>query len=105
MHSLDGEVLLPVLERVSRGAITVQHDKQAREWYSDDGRRCLFATYLFQALVELNYIYWDSMIGEPGKLRVRQDGIWAVKLDDKGHQMLKRLRETADRDAKLLTHQ
>ncbi len=80
--SLDDEILLPVLERVHRGAIEVKCDEYGRPWYYDNGRQCLFATRLFETLVELNYLRWDSLVGEPTKLRVRQDGIWEVRLDD-----------------------
>jgi hypothetical protein len=88
---LDDEVMFLALDRVRRGTITVQHDDFRREWYHEDGRQCLFATYLLQVLAEQDYIYWDGYIEDRGRLVVRQDGIWAIKLTDKGRAELDRL--------------
>lgn len=63
--SLDYEVLWPILDRVARGTVEVRHGEK-REWYYDDGRQCLFATYLLDKLTEQDYIYWDPYIGEVG---------------------------------------
>jgi hypothetical protein len=90
---LDDDVLLPVLDRVYRGTITVRHDEYHREWYSEEGRQCLFATDLLRVLVELDYAYWDGYVEENGRLLARQDGTWTIKLSDKGHELLKRLTE------------
>ena len=73
----------------------MKNDDYGWPWYHDDGRHCPFATYLLEVLTQQDYIRWDSYIEQGGKLVVRQDGIWAVKLDDKGHQLLNRLRERA----------
>lgn len=40
MMSLDDEVLGPILDRVSRGVITVRIDEYGWPWYLDDGRHC-----------------------------------------------------------------
>jgi len=49
--TLDSEVLLPVLERIRSSTITVKNDDYGRTWYHDNGRPCLFATYLLHVLV------------------------------------------------------
>lgn len=91
-RSLDDEVLLPVLERVHRGTITVRPDEYGYPWYRDGDRHCGFAGYLLEKLTEQGYTRWDSYIEGPhGGWVVRDDGVWAVKLEDKGREWLERL--------------
>jgi hypothetical protein len=91
-RSLDGEMLWPVLDRVARGAITVRLDEFGYPWYRDGERHCEFAGYLLDKLTERGYTRWDSMVkGPEGRWVVRGDGLHAVQLDDKGHELHKRL--------------
>lgn len=90
--SLDDEVLWPILDRVKRGTIEVRIDEYGWPCYLDEGRRCPFSGYLLDKLVEQDYARWDSMVeGPQGRLIVRDDGLRAVKLQDKGHALHKRL--------------
>jgi hypothetical protein len=90
--SLDDEVLWPILDRVARGTITVRVGEYGWPWYYDGERHCPFAGYLLDKLTEQSYARWDSMIeGPQGGLIVRDDGISAVKLDDKGIELHRRL--------------
>jgi hypothetical protein len=89
---LDDEVLWPILDRVARGAITVRVDEYGYPWYRDGDRHCEFAGYLLEELTTQGYARWDSMIeGPEGRLIIRDDGIRAVKLEPKDHELLKRL--------------
>lgn len=102
-RSLDHVLLWPVLERVSRGVVTVRISEYGWPWYYEDDRHCPFGTYLLEKLIEQGYTRWDSYIEGPhGGWIVRDDGVSAVKLDDKGHELHKRLSEerraVADRD-------
>lgn len=89
--SLDHELLLPLLERVRRGVITVRTDEYGWPWYLEDGRHCPFAGYLLDKLVEQDYLRWGSYVQKEGRWVVRQDGIRAVQLEDKGRELHKRL--------------
>ncbi|MGH3769476.1 MAG: hypothetical protein ACRDTX_30745 [Pseudonocardiaceae bacterium] len=91
-HSLDDELLWPVLDRVARGTITVRTDEYGWPWYLDDGGHCPFSGYLLDKLTEQGCTRWDSMIeGPQGGLVVRDDGLRAVKLEDKGRVLHQRL--------------
>ncbi|MGH3549344.1 MAG: hypothetical protein ACRDQU_14780 [Pseudonocardiaceae bacterium] len=91
--SLDDELLWPVLDRVARGTITVRTDEYGYPWYRDGERHCPFFGYLLlDKLVDQGYARWDSMIkGPQGLLVVRDDGVRAVKLEDKGRALHQRL--------------
>jgi hypothetical protein len=69
----------------------VRPDEHGWPWYYDGNRHSPFSGYLLDKLTEQDYVRWDSMVGEAASLRVRQDGIIAVKLDDKGRELHKRL--------------
>ncbi len=84
--------LLRPKSTVARGTITVRSDEYGYPWYRDDGRHCLFSGYLLDKLVEQDYARWDSMIkGPQGLLVVRDDGLSAVVLEDKGRALHERL--------------
>jgi len=80
MKSIDDEVMWLSLDRVDRGTITVR----AGDWYHEDGRQCLFATYLLRVLAEQDYIYWDGYVEREGGLVARQDVRWAIKDPGRG---------------------
>ncbi|MGH3769202.1 MAG: hypothetical protein ACRDS0_26535 [Pseudonocardiaceae bacterium] len=85
-------MLWPVLDRVVSGTIAVRIDEYGWPWYLDDGRHCPFSGYLLDKLVEQGYARWDSMVqGPQGLLVVRDDGLRAVVLEEKGRALHQRL--------------